>query len=263
IAVPVVVEIGVDLDPGAPGVDALGPLLELALRVVAVPTTIPVVEADEGPIGRQLMRLEGTFRVIADHERNAVRAQQLVDFRREPALVAELEAVAPCREPAERCAQAFVVPPKIAWELPQDWAQLRRADERVDSLVEALHSRPEVGEPLHVRQIPAGLDREHEALRRLLDPARDRIALRQPVERVVHLDGVEERRVVLEPPRLGQALWIDDLPPVGIVPARAADPDRFRRQRSARAARRAQVSRPPRPGNAPWRRAALRRAGPH
>ena len=48
-----------------------------------------------------------------------------------------------------------------------------------------------VAQPLHVREVAARLDREDEVVGRLGDPARDRVAARQPVEGRVHLDRVE------------------------------------------------------------------------
>ena len=78
-----------------------------------------------------------------------------------------------------------------------------------------------------MRQVARRLDREDEARRRLLHPARDRRAARQPVERRVHLDRVEELRVVLEPLRRRQPRRIEDaFAPVRVVPAAAAYADR-------------------------------------
>src|SRR5262249_35292586 len=60
----------------------------------------------------------------------------------------------------------------------------------------------------------------------LRDPACNGARSRQAVERVVELDGVEELCVVGQPARRRTALWVEDaVPPVGVVPARAADPD--------------------------------------
>src|SRR4051794_36799436 len=78
-ALPVVVEVGVDLGFAAHAGEALGPLLELGLGVVATPPAVAVVEADEGPVGRELQRLPRTLRVIAVGQRGAIGAQQLED----------------------------------------------------------------------------------------------------------------------------------------------------------------------------------------
>ena len=64
--------------------------------------------------------------------------------------------------------------------------------------------------------------------------ARDRLRLGEPVEGGVDLDGVEQRRVVLEPAPRGQALRVHALAPVGVVPARAADADRRPCRQNAR-----------------------------
>ena len=57
-ALPVVVEVDEHLGPAAPVGDPLGPLVELGLRVVAAPAAVAVVEADERPVGGELVRLE-------------------------------------------------------------------------------------------------------------------------------------------------------------------------------------------------------------
>jgi hypothetical protein len=129
-------------------------------------------------------------------------AQEIVDVGREPALVAELEAVPPAWQRLERIRQPLVVAMEVRRQLPEDRAELRRPDERLDPLVEPFDPAAEVGEPPQVREVAARLDREREARRRLLDPARDGLAPREPVEGRVDLDRVEERRVVLQPPGL-------------------------------------------------------------
>jgi hypothetical protein len=50
-----------------------------------------------------------------------------------------------------------------------------------------------------VSQVPTPLHREEETGRRPLDPSLHYLALDQPVEGVVDLDGVEEFGVALEP----------------------------------------------------------------
>src|SRR5215467_2892034 len=99
---PVVVEVGVHVHVLTPLADARGPLVELGLRIVAATTAMPVVEADEGPLGGDLVGLELALGRVADHERDAVPPQQLVDVLAEPARVAELEAVAALRQLLER-----------------------------------------------------------------------------------------------------------------------------------------------------------------
>src|SRR5215212_7087832 len=109
-ALPVVVEVGKDLGVGAPGGDPLLPLLEL--RVVAVPAPAAVMEADEGPLRRKLVGLEGTLRMIADGERDPVLAQEGIDLRNEPALMTKLKAVPAGGQPLEREREALVVAAK-------------------------------------------------------------------------------------------------------------------------------------------------------
>src|SRR4029079_5595697 len=58
-----------------------------------------------------------------------------------------------------------------------------------------------------------------------LDPALDRVGRGEPVEGRVDLDGLEDLRVPLQPAALGQALRVQDPPPVVVLPTRAADAD--------------------------------------
>src|SRR5262249_59764198 len=84
-------------------------------------------------------------------------------------------------------------------------------------------ARPEVAEPLDVREITRPLDREDEAVGCLLDPACHGVSARQPVEGRVHLDGVEAPGVELEPARGRQLRRGEDaVPPVGGGPPREA-----------------------------------------
>src|SRR5215210_3226002 len=151
------------------------------------------MEADEGPVGRQLVRLKWTSRGVAYHERCVVLAKKVVDLRHEPALVAELEAVAARWELAQRRAQPLVVSVKVARQLPEHRRELRRADERVDALVEPLESWPQISQALEVRQVAARLDREQKIRGALDDPPLDRSDVREPVKGRVDLDGVEQR----------------------------------------------------------------------
>ena len=128
-------------------------------------------------------------------------AEQPVDLVDVPARLAELEGVAAGGSASSAACEPLVVALEVRRQLPEDGPQLRRPRERLDPLVEAGEPAFEVGEPLEVRDVAAHLDREAEVLGRLLDPARDRVAPGQAVEGVVDLDRVEERRVVLEPPR--------------------------------------------------------------
>src|SRR5204862_8070862 len=94
-AFPVLVEIREHLDLPPPGLEPTRPFLELGLGIVPAPSARARVKADERPVGSHLVRLEWTLRMVADHERRAVRTQKLVDVGGEPALVPRLKAVAP------------------------------------------------------------------------------------------------------------------------------------------------------------------------
>src|SRR5205807_784784 len=93
----------------------------------------------------------------------------------------------------------------------------------MDALVEPLDALAEVGQPLYMGQVAARLEREQEVLGCLLDPAGHRVRAGQAVEGGIDLDGVEERRVVLEPAARRQPLRVYAAAPVVVVPARAAD----------------------------------------
>src|SRR5215212_4080178 len=139
--------------------------------------------------------------------------------------MAELERMPARRQEVERRRQPRDVAPEALGQLPQDRAHLGRRGERCDAGVEAFDALLDVREPLHVREELARLGGEHELQRRLLQPGGDRLRLGEPVERGVDLDGVEERRVVLEPAARRHALGIHAATPVGVVPPGAADAD--------------------------------------
>ena len=111
-------------------------------------------------------------------------------------------------------------------QLPQERAQLPRLDQRC----QPLHQAPApVGCPLQppdVRQVTARLDREEEAVGRLIDPALHGLDRGQPVESGVHLDRVEMLGVVLEP-ETRRASLVERLLPVPVVPAATADSNRL------------------------------------
>src|SRR6266850_2405497 len=125
----------------------------------------------------------------------------------------------------ERGRQSLEVGLERRRQLPEQRSHLRRAEQWLDALVEQRQVHLHVLKPLDVRDVPADLDREREAGRRLFDPARDDLRFRQAVERHVDLDGVEELRVVAEPVARRAARWVEDaVSPVVVVPAGAADP---------------------------------------
>src|SRR5207244_6108671 len=107
---PVVVEIRENVHLATPLLETSRPLLELALAVVAPSTTRAVVEADVGPVGGQLVSLE-LLHVgpVADHERGAMSAQQVVHRLDEPARVPELEAMPSRWKRGQRGRETIVV----------------------------------------------------------------------------------------------------------------------------------------------------------
>src|ERR671923_482705 len=126
VALPVVVVVGVDVETFvAPAVDALGPLGDLAVGVVAAPPARAVVEADEGPIRGRHQLAEGVFRAVRDYERDAVAPQERVDFLGVPRRVPELDCVPSVGQRGERGAETLVVPLEGRRQLPEDRAQLR------------------------------------------------------------------------------------------------------------------------------------------
>src|SRR5262249_32837087 len=77
---------------------------------------------------------------------------------------------------------------------------------------------------LQVRTIAAELQRKAEVRRGLLPPHLEALHLRQMVESVVDLHGIEMTGVVGKPPLLREMPRVEDLLPVVIVVARSADP---------------------------------------
>src|SRR5919202_4287406 len=229
---PVVVEVDEALGLAPDVEQARRPLAQLAVGVVAAPSAVAVVEAHERPAGGEDERLPRALGVVAVREGDVVPAQQLVDLVAEPARVAELEAVAPGRQAVEGGGEHVVVALEPLRQLPQDRPKLGRADQRLDALVEAPDALVDVAQLLHVDEVAARLEREHELRRRLLDPSGDRVATGEAVKGRVYLDGVELRRVVLEPPRLGQPLGVEQPAPAAVLPAAAPDAHRLRRRGS-------------------------------
>jgi len=156
--------------------------------------------------------------MVGDHERGAVGTELLVDLFGEPALMSELEAVAPGREQRQGAAEPVVVPMEVRGELPDDRTQLAGLDERLDALVEAADPLREVLEAPDVRQVATRLGGDHEIGWCLLNPARHGVGRGEPVEGRVDLDGVEDLRVTLEPASLGQALRIEPAAPAVVLP---------------------------------------------
>ena len=194
------------------------PLAQLRLGVVAAAAAAAVVEAQVGEIRGQDLRRRLPAAVVVDHERGAVLAQQLPHRLGEPARVAQLERVAARRQVRERVGEAVVVAARSgrAAATARGRASATRPAAR-STRSSAPTPRSMSREPLHVRQVAAGLDREHEVRRRVVHPAVDRRGLREPVEGRVDLDGVEAGGVVLEPPPRRQARRVEGLPPALVL----------------------------------------------
>src|SRR5581483_11334943 len=211
---PVVVEVGVDVH--VPCADAGGPLAQLRLAVVAAPAAQAAVEAQVRPRRSEDLTLAG------EHERGAVVMEQVVHVVGEPALVPELEGVQlGHRKRREGGAEALVVAWEVRRQLPEERPALVQ---RLDAGTEARDRLAEVAQPLHVRDVAGQLHREEEALGRRTLPRRDALALREPVERVVDLDGVEAAHVQLEP-LARRAPRVEGHLPARVVPAGAAYAD--------------------------------------
>src|SRR5437868_9092932 len=187
---PVVVEVCEHVDLAQPAREPLAPLLQLGLRVVAVAAAGARMEAHEGEVRGQLVRLELVdFGAVGDHERAAVLTQERVRLPPEPRGVTELERVPVAVVQAlQRVGKPVEVAAERRRQLPEERAELRRAQQGLDPLVEQRQMLLGVGEALHVGHVAAHLDREDEVVRRLLDPARDRRRAGQAVEGGVDLD---------------------------------------------------------------------------
>src|SRR4051794_7964073 len=224
---PVVVEVREDVDVARPRVEPARPLVELGVAVVAVRAVRPAVKADEREVGGQLVCLERAhLRPVPDDERDVPLAEERHHVGREPTLVPKLNSVPlPGRKIVERGGEPLVVALEGRRQLPEERPELRRAKQRLDPVVEDREVRRDLAQALDVRHVAADLDGEQEVRRRLGHPARDHLPLGQAGEGHVDLDPVEGLRVEREPVARRTARGVEDaVAPVGVVPARAADP---------------------------------------
>src|SRR6202171_5095887 len=166
----------------------------------------------------------GHLWMIGDAERDPVGAKQFEDRRHETPVVPDLdrEAHTP-RQHADETLEALLVETKVRLQLEEDRPQLVaeaecRADDKVDGLLLD-------GEPLEVGDVAATLDGKQEARWGLVTPRFKALPRRLPVEGVIELDGVEVLRVEGEVLSCRHLLRVEDLQPVWIRPARAADSD--------------------------------------
>ena len=173
VALPVVVEVGVDVDArGATGRCRRAHVVELPLGVVAGAAAAAVVEADERPVRRQLVRLEGPLRMVADDERRAVLAQEP---RRRRARTSSGAGTRSSAGPAEaaraRRPRRSSSRWKFAGSCQSTGPSFGESTSGCDALVEALDALLQVGQALDVGEEAARLDGEEETRRRRLRPS--------------------------------------------------------------------------------------------
>src|SRR5581483_2605252 len=138
------------------------------------------------------------------------------------ARIAEFDRVPPrSRQPAQECVEPIQIQRPARRQLIEDRAQ--RGAEASRSREEQLQRFGRVFQFLHVREVAAGFHRVHEPWRCAPRPRRERRRVRQAIERVVDLDGIEPLRVILEPLRGGEPGGIEIASPVLILPPRTAD----------------------------------------
>src|SRR3954454_23371463 len=101
-ALPVVVVVGEDLAAAAQLGDALGPLVDLGVGVVAAPAALGPVEADEGEVGGRRRAGQRATGVVGGGRRAHVIGEQRVDVVGEPRALAELKRVAAGRQLVQR-----------------------------------------------------------------------------------------------------------------------------------------------------------------
>src|SRR5262249_28630642 len=148
-ALPVVVEVGVDLGVAPPLREAAGPGREFRLRVVAVTAAAAVVKSDVGPVRRPDRRRADPARaLVTDHGSGAVLAEPGVAVVGEPARGAELEGVPAVAQRGEGLRETHRVAMKVRRELPEKRTELLGPGERFERLVEALHALLDHGEAL-------------------------------------------------------------------------------------------------------------------
>jgi len=143
--------------------------------------------------------------------------------------MAELDAVAGRWHQLQGRGEDGIVAVEVRGQLPEHRTELAALAQRLQWVPEALQTLLDPLQPFHVGEEAAALHREEEAGRRPLYPAFDNLALDQPVEGVVDLDGVEDLGVALEPAGR-RNVFVDAATPRVIDPTRAADPYIFHRQ---------------------------------
>lgn len=257
----VVVEIDVDVPPaGAPRAELPGPAAQGRRRVAAGVELLVAVQARVGEIRGRLLeqrpfprgvgRDEGHARLAEEREKARVAEGLVTDLERvaQRPVRAGLELAAPvddrivharqlgrgaraARQEPEETTQPLRIEMKARRQLPKDGPQLvSQAEQPVGEEVGEgdLH----VLEPLDVRDEARRLDREDEAVGRLLAPRGVGLRALKGIERAVDLERRQPARRVgelagaREPPR------VESPAPAVVGPAGDADPDLARHIRS-------------------------------
>ena len=203
----VIVEVGPDdrtlveqlLDPRAPFLHVLAAVEdELLPRFGLLLDALPVAdEADVGPVGREHVEL-GHPKEIEQDQGDAAAPEEVVEFRREPALVAdfqgELEALGERRK--ELLERLELVGLEVVGELEHQGSPL--GAEEVHHPEEFLELGLAIDQALLVGDHAGDLGRKDEALGGVALPLADHGLARGAVPGGVDLDGVEAPRVMGE-----------------------------------------------------------------
>src|SRR6266513_3232353 len=220
----VVVEVGEDVASlGAPAPDAAGPLAKgivVVVRGVAAPR--PMESQIDGVRGHREVRRP--VRRLSRDERDVSAAQEGERLVREPGGIAWLERVtSPARrDHLEEPLRALEVELHSRRELYENDRGLR--PQAGEGSVRALDAVALDVQALDMGDEAIELDGVDKVVGHGPAPLLERLLFGLPVEGVVQLDGVEVTRVVLEPPRRREILWIEAALPVLVLPARCDDP---------------------------------------
>ena len=213
------------------------------------------MQSDVDQVRGDLVEHRPGARRVGHHHADPVRAQHLAELRGPERLVPHLEHV-PQRLVDRSGRVGALLEPGGLVTVPGQLGGVRRTPgQRVEEVREALRvegrlrrqlpqHRTEAGtqrqhaageevgqrdlrvrEPLHVRDEPGTLDREHEVVRHRVRPGAPARRSLQRVERPVDLDRRQPAGGVLELTALWQAGRVEHAPPTGVAPARDADPD--------------------------------------
>jgi len=148
-----------------------------------------MVQTDVPPVGGRDPLLERPVWMVTDRQRDPAASQQVKYGPAKPARMAKLDRATPVGERIQPPRQAIVVARKCFGQLPQDRSEPAGLDHRRKRRVEAADASVQIGQAPHVREVAAGLYREHKLVGRVTDPPLDRAEAGQPIEGGVDLDG--------------------------------------------------------------------------